>query len=365
MSKLLYIMQTSSIKNLKNGGLVVNDRNLCLLQRVFEEVIVYNYEFNTENKIKVFLYSLLGINVGLTPLIKKNIYKTAFEKECTHIFLGTSRLGKLAKTFRKFNCITFFHNIEYIYIKKRIRNLSLVQQVLSLPMIWNVRYAEKIAQKYSNKIIVLNARDSMDLERLYGRKADIILPITFEDRYNEIKANRFDKKSERKIISFVGSDFFGNTEGLFWFIENCAKSINADLNIYGSGMDKYKFKYNISNVNFVGFIEDIDVAYYESDLIILPIFQGSGMKTKTCEALMYGKTIIGSSEAFEGYTKEIFENSACILCNSANDYIVTINNYLKNEISKINQHSRAIFLKYYETNKYETLLKEKLLYENC
>jgi len=35
--------------------------------------------------------------------------------------------------------------------------------------------------------------------------------------------------------------------------------------------------------------------------VILPIISGSGMKTKTAEALMYGKSIIGIKEAFEGY----------------------------------------------------------------
>ncbi len=37
------------------------------------------------------------------------------------------------------------------------------------------------------------------------------------------------------------------------------------------------------------------------DYIISPIFVGGGMKVKTCEALMYGKNIIGTSESFEGY----------------------------------------------------------------
>lgn len=35
--------------------------------------------------------------------------------------------------------------------------------------------------------------------------------------------------------------------------------------------------------------------------MVMPIFSGSGMKVKTAEALMYGKFLIGTKEAFEGY----------------------------------------------------------------
>lgn len=40
---------------------------------------------------------------------------------------------------------------------------------------------------------------------------------------------------------------------------------------------------------------------YNADFLIAPIFEGSGMKLKTAEALMYGKTVFGTTEAFEGY----------------------------------------------------------------
>ena len=68
------------------------------------------------------------------------------------------------------------------------------------------------------------------------------------------------------------------------------------------------------------------------------------MKTKIAEALMYGKTIVGTKEAFEGYIKD---NRAMIECNTDEEFIFslnTINNVGFNNISReifINNYSNA------------------------
>ena len=53
--------------------------------------------------------------------------------------------------------------------------------------------------------------------------------------------------------------------------------------------------------------------------VIMPIFMGGGMKVKTAEALMNGKTIFGSKEAFEGYDLE--DISGLYLCEDKDAFI--------------------------------------------
>ena len=45
-------------------------------------------------------------------------------------------------------------------------------------------------------------------------------------------------------------------------------------------------------------------------LVIAPIFDGSGMKTKVAEALMHGKHVVGTPEAFSGYAADIVAAAA-------------------------------------------------------
>jgi hypothetical protein len=71
------------------------------------------------------------------------------------------------------------------------------------------------------------------------------------------------------------------------------------------------------------------------------------MKTKIAEALMYGKSIIGTPEALEGYE---FESSKKIfICQTKEEFIMIIENIYNNDIFYFNNDIRDIFLKYYST----------------
>lgn len=336
------------------GGAIVSKRNEQILRNVFKEVHVYNHIYNNKSKIKILLQAFLGISLGLTKKNIKTILQIADIKNCEYIFLGYSTLGAIAKKSKKQKktVITFFHNVEYNYFKKRIANSSLIAKLAGIILKNAIKNNEKKAIKYSDKIIVLNERDSSELKELYNREGDIFIPITFTDNFDNNKLHENNFENEHKKILFVGSDFFGNTEGLFWFIENCLDSITADLIVVGSGMDKYINKYKNKNVVFKGFVDDLAQEYYSADLVVLPILSGSGMKTKTCEALMYGKTIIATKEAFEGYSQNIFEKKAGYICNDASEFIEVINKLLQEQKSNFNQNSRKIFEECYETDGY-------------
>ena len=62
---------------------------------------------------------------------------------------------------------------------------------------------------------------------------------------------------------------------------------------------------------------------------------GSGMKSKTAEALMYGKPILGTKEAFEGYDTDPAKVGA--LCNTATEFIETIGK-IQQDYDWIEQH---------------------------
>ena len=63
------------------------------------------------------------------------------------------------------------------------------------------------------------------------------------------------------------------------------------------------------------------------------------MKTKTAEAMMFAKTIFGTTEAFEGY--EVDYEKIGGLCNSAQDFISKINQF---DLSQYyNDYSRSVY----------------------
>lgn len=176
---------------------------------------------------------------------------------------------------------------------------------------------------------------------MYKAQNISIIPITLKDNCT------YDLKKESKIISttpkllFVGSYFPGNTKGLKWFCKKILPHVNAHLTIVGSGMEQLKktIKIDCNKLTIHGKVDKLDSFYLNADIIILPIISGGGMKVKTAEALMWGKYIIGTKEALEGYN---LNKDIAIICQTKQDFIKAINNIGSKQKYNYNEQARMI-----------------------
>ena len=83
---------------------------------------------------------------------------------------------------------------------------------------------------------------------------------------------------------------------------------------------------NLKNkVEIMGLVDNLALEYERASFVIVPLFKGSGMKTKTIEAMSYGKTIFGTDEGFQGIDCDYDKMGG--LCNSAETFIEKINNF--------------------------------------
>ena len=144
---------------------------------------------------------------------------------------------------------------------------------------------------------------------------------------------------------FVGSDFFANQQGIKWFIKEVAPHLKAKLKIVGSICKSIDRQELPSNVQLEGYVDDLNSIYSKASCVISPIFSGSGLKTKTIEALRYGKVVFGTDEAFAGLKSETFERIGK-LCNSKEDFINAINDYSKHPVY-VNEGSIDVFNNYF------------------
>ena len=124
-------------------------------------------------------------------------------------------------------------------------------------------------------------------------------------------------------------------------------------------MEVKKREWTKFNVHVVGTVECLRPYYLYADAVVLPIFYGDGMKVKTAEALMFGKVIFGTEEAFEGYQEEKLPD--LILCKEASEFVVKIRKYLENvNEAKFSERNREYFLKYHENTAIENRMIEFL-----
>ena len=133
-----------------------------------------------------------------------------------------------------------------------------------------------------------------------------------------------------------------NLEGYSWFVENVSPFLSCKTEIVGKGFEMYKDQWDNTKVSVRGYVENLDVIYANASCVAIPLFSGAGMKVKTVEALMYGKTIFGTMEAFSG-----FEKNCGYLCVDASDFITGINHYISESKSKFNKTARKIYEEHY------------------
>lgn len=358
--KLLYIGER--VDKARCGADAVNLRNYTALNKLFGSGF-HHYELTHVSRLATFSNLLKGNAGAIQSRDYRNIVAYIKANRITTVFLWSSKLGKLARSikhrFPDVKIISFFHNIEKQYYDEELKvNPSLKNRFIASVVKWN----EKLAVKYSDRLITLNNRDSLLLKSIYGRYSDFELPITFEDKYDEGKARECqhaDDASSRLKLLFVGSNFFANNAGVEWFIRNIMpKLVDVELTIVGKGMDEV-FQ-NSENIHVKGYVDDLSECYYSADAVICPIFHGGGMKTKTAEALMYGCPIVGTKEAFEGY--ELDHSKIGGLAQTPQEMIEAINR-IKNRqrLSSCRKYAREIFLNEYSIESTIKILRANIL----
>ena len=347
---------------INNGGNAIRKRNYTQLSQIADSINFFPLS-NECSVLRKFFSYLKGKHCGYTKSINKRFMNTIKTNSPDIIFIDgviikTFSIEKVKKLSPSTSIIVFFHNVESDFFRQIIQSkISFIRKIHYKYFLFpKIKKTESYYCSTADKLITLNNRDNQVLLKKYGRKADFIWPTSFPDSFLKEKYEYTDSQ----YLLFLGSDFFGNTEGLFWFIKNCMPYIQIPLKIVGHGMEKYSLEWNSSKIEFLGYVEDLAPVITDSIAIVLPIISGSGMKTKTCECLMYGKKIFGTTEAFEGYDN--ITNSGCVCCNSADAFISQINTFL----NTINQtKSNAYSYKYlpevrqYFLNNYEQTIQQK------
>ncbi len=348
--KILYI--GPQMLHPRNGGDRIELRNQKLLERYSNAQVDY---FSPDFRY-TSLRSKLRLGIGVTNSKLKELRQKLSTNDYDFAFVSQSLYGsyvKFIKNTAQIPVITFFHNAEidyfsYLCNKKKLTGLYYLLKVLR---------SEQLCTKLSDMVITLNERDSAALGQHYKRCADFILPTSFKDNYEEPQS------PIPKDIDylFLGSCFAPNTEGVQWFIDQVMPHISGTLYIIGNNMDTYPFKHLSERIHVIGFVEDIAEYYHRSKVVISPIYSGSGMKTKTAEALMYGKTIVGTQEAFEGY----IINPECMkLCNTAEEFIKVLQDITNNKNYDNRNAARLHFKKYYSDESVYQLLAD-FLKQSC
>ena len=299
------------------------------------------------NSIPMTYMDYLFLRDGMSRKVEKEIIDYVNNSSADIVFFDSTTFGRIIKKFRRgIKTIVLAQNLE----KQYSWNTVVHKSPLCIFHFFSVWYNEHSLLRRADRLVCLNNRDSRLFSKHYHRKADLLIPMTFKDVFSKEAYEKV--KSNKEKLVFVGSNFMPNIKGIEWFIRNVMPYIGYELEIVGRNMENWKPDLSNEKVKIVGSVDDLAPYYYDASAIVMPIFIGAGMKVKSAEALMYGKTIFATKEALEGY--DVKGSDHIFKCNTKEEFISAIQKYMASENKvKMNEDIRELFLKKYENSAVE------------
>lgn len=272
---------------------------------------------------KLFFNAFRGQIDGLNDLTLRTAFELIDRHNISKVFVDGSNLGGFAREIKRkipgIEVTTFCHNVESRFFWGAFRTRKTAR---ALAVIFVNFLAERNAARKSDKLICLSERDSRLFKRIYGRTATHISPIALEDKCPRKFFNSREARPDEFIL-FVGGMFYANQTGIAWFVQEVSPHINIPIYIVGRGLEALRAELEAQGkVTVVGAVDSLAEWYYRAKFVIAPIFDGSGMKTKVAEALMYGKKIVGTPEAFSGYEDVLPQ--AGWMCKTRDEFVSAI-----------------------------------------
>jgi len=181
------------------------------------------------------------------------------------------------------------------------------------------------------------------------KKADIVLAIQEHEAhafeilapnkpiytvYMPVKYIHLPQVNNKNIL-FISGDSDLNRNGINRFIKNVFYPlIKTDENInliIGGGISSFISKtYKHCQIKIIGNVSNLSDFYSLGDIVINPVYQGTGLKIKTLEAISFGKIVIVDPHSIEGLYKS--DIAPVIVAEDDNKYANVLRLALEGEI---------------------------------
>jgi glycosyltransferase involved in cell wall biosynthesis len=289
-----------------------------------ERLVLFELPSARPSNLRETFNAFRGHIDGLTAETINDAIEFIRRENVGQVFVDGSNLGGfvflLKQRLKHVEVISFFHNVEarFFWGAFVTANTPRAFAVFIANFL-----AERKAARLSDKRICLSERDNRLLAKLYGKAATHTFPIALEDKLSTDTIMSITPAYSNPFALFVGGNFYANRDGISWFVQHVVPRIDLKICVVGKGMEAMREDLEISGrVEVIGPVDNLNQWYSRARFVIAPIFDGSGMKTKVAEALMHGKKVVGTPEAFSGY-EDILDQAGWV-CKTVEEFIAAI-----------------------------------------
>lgn len=231
------------------------------------------------------------------------------------------------------------------------------QNRIFLPLI---KHTERKILKSASCVFVPSEKDAQIVKSAYG------IDAKFTNEY--LSSFEFPESIPKKK-SFL---FFGlwsrneNLSGLIWFVKNVFPNLNDDIKkslfVMGGGLSKENEEKYLkpAGIKYLGFVKDSHSQIVKSSAVIVPLFEGAGVKVKVLDSFTTGTPVIGTKVAFEGIP-EI--SGLTNLALTSDEFSKMMNSFVPSTLEQKKKNAK-LFREIYNKNHLDELLLQLVQSQN-
>jgi len=192
------------------------------------------------------------------------------------------------------NTIFVSHDVSTVSYWRRLHEVSLFKKIIHLIRFVQIYlYERKYLPKYKT-VVAVSDIDAKILKKLFNLNNIVVVP-------NGIESVNFINKTTNSppTLGYLGSTSHSpNKKAIDFIVSHISPLTSSNIIIAGSN-DSLQFSEK-QNVQFKGFIPNTKDFYQQIDILVAPIFSGSGSRIKILESLSYGIPVITTTIGAEG-----------------------------------------------------------------
>lgn len=253
-----------------------------------------------------------------------------------------------------------FVDLHFLRFKRSAFYLDSCQDMLSMALA--SFEMETFALSHADTAVCISRFEESILLGLEPEQRVCFVPISRDiNQCEPVKSNE-DSRKGSIALGFIGSfEHAPNLTSINHFLSSIfpdlvAKFPHLTLVIAGRGSTPSQIS---PAVSCIGEVKSLDEFYSQIDIAIAPLLFGAGQKGKVVEALAYGKPMVASSIAAEGFEDDLL--NLIVVADSKDDYL----NYLEQfDVSGVHKDSQSMFAsasKLLAPSRFKALTREVVL----
>ncbi len=303
------------------------------------------------------------INKDMSKVIKSKIAQNNYDVVYYAILQLCVYHNLIVKLSNKSKYILDEQNCEYMIMQRHFENAKKPLKKIFLRIEYKkLRKFEARMLRSVDKVIVLSKEDKEQLNKIAGFKFNYeIIPIGVQEHK---KKDINIRNTERLRLLFLGTmTWEPNRSGLLWFMQNVIPELEKlrmdySLDIVGKNPSEEILRLADKNehINVAGYVESTEEYFEKCDVMIVPLFVGSGQRVKIIESFSRGFPVISTSIGAEGL--EYIDGKSILIADNETQFIEAFNKIKKDEFYReIAQNSRKV----YEENYSYDLIERKIV----